>query len=67
MNGTVGRERDPEEADRNEDATDLTHDEPEFRSDGAVFLDLFKRKSTQARQLCDGERGTYLLPVPKRL
>jgi hypothetical protein len=49
VNGTVGSERDPEKTNREEDTTDLTHDESGFRSDGTVLLDLLKRKSMHAR------------------
>ena len=44
MNGTVSRERDPEETDWDEDATNLAHDEPKFRPDGTVLLNLLKRE-----------------------
>jgi len=58
VNGTVGRERYPKETNRDEDTTDLTHDESEFRSDGTVLLDLFERKPTQNGQPRGEEKVT---------
>ena len=67
MNRAVCRECDPEESDRDEDTTDLTHDEPEFRSDGTVFLELFKCKPVKTRQSRRIEELVCLIPVPKWL
>lgn len=60
MDGTVGRESDPEEADWHEDAADLTHDEPGFRPNGAVLLDLLEGEPIPTRQLRGKGRG-YML------
>ena len=57
MNGGVGRERDQEEADWDEDTADLTHYEPEFWADGTMFLDLSERKPSPTRQFLDQERA----------
>ena len=63
----VGRESDPEETDRDEDTACLTHDEPEFRPDGTVFLDLPECEPIQTRQLRDKWKVMRLIPIPERL
>ena len=67
MNRTVGRESDPEEAGRDKDSANLTHDKPEFWPDGTVLLDFLKHKPTRTHQLHGKERATCLIPVPKWL
>jgi len=42
VDGVVGRESDPEETDRDEHTADLTHNEPGFRPDGTVLLELLE-------------------------
>ena len=59
MDGTVGREGDTEQTDRKEDTADLTHEESEFRPDGAVLLDLLEGEPVLTRQLFDRERIWY--------
>ena len=60
MDGTVGGESDPEETNRDENTTDLTHDESEFRPDGTVLLDLLECEPIRTRQCFDQERW-YIL------
>ena len=59
MDGAVGRESDPEQTDWNENTADLTHEESEFRPDGAVLLDLLEGEPILTRQLFDQERVWY--------
>ena len=67
MDRMVGREGDPEETDRDEDTANLAHDEPEFRPDGTVLLDLLECEPTRTRQLRDRGKVICLIPVPERL
>ena len=67
MDGTVGRESDPEETDRHEDTADLTHDKSEFRPDGTVLLDLLTCEPIQTRQIRGKWKVICVIPVPKWL
>ena len=55
----IGRESEPEETERDEDSTSLTHDKPEHWPDGTVVLDFLKHRLTQTCQL-HGEQERYL-------
>ena len=67
MDGVVGRESDPEETDRDENAASLTHDEPGFRPDSTVLLELLECEPIQTRQFRDRGKLLFLIPVPERL
>jgi len=59
VDGTVSRESDPEETNRDEDAADLTHDKPGFRSNVTILLDLLECEPIQTHQFFDQKRARY--------
>ena len=59
MDGTVSRESDPEETDRDEDTADLSRDKPGFRSNGTILLDILECEPMQTRQFFDQKRARH--------